>query len=69
MKDRFDRGLSKWKPRKKISYKGRSWNIKELLIYLANKVEELSRKRCRPNAKCLFKYHDYMDKKHIKKEL
>lgn len=69
MKNRFDHCLKTWKPRKKIPYKGRMWNVKELLIHLSDKVEKLGKNQCKPSAKCLFKYHDYMDKKHIKKEI
>ena len=62
---RFQNSIDKWKPRKMIKYKGRLWNVKDLLIYLAKKVEELSSHQCKPRARCLFKYQDYMDKKHI----
>lgn len=69
MKDRFDHCIEHWRPRKKIPYKGREWNVKELLIHLAKRVENLSKTQCKPRVACLRKYQDYMDEKYIKRKI
>lgn len=48
-----------------VKYKRKKWNIADLLIFLAEKVEELEDNQCTPNAGCIFEGQQYMDDKYI----
>jgi hypothetical protein len=47
-----------------VKYKGKKWNVSELVQFLAAEVTRLKRNRCKPSTKCLFKGQQYLDNKY-----
>lgn len=41
-----------------ITYKRKKWDARVLLLYLANKVEELEKNQCKPSVSCIFDAED-----------
>ena len=50
-----------------VLYRGKKWDLAELLEHLAQRVRKLERNQCKPSAKCLFEGQSYMDKKYLGK--
>lgn len=62
---RIGRELLANKFKASVIYKKKHWDLKELLEFLAVRVQTLERSQCVPSAKCLFKGQQYLDDKYI----
>lgn len=49
-----------------VKYKGKNWDLNDLVQYLAKRVKELEKNQCSPSAKCLFKGQEYLENKYSK---
>lgn len=46
-------------------YKGKDWELEELLEFMAARIKDLERHQCKPTTKCLFEGREYLDDKYI----
>ena len=63
---KLGRSILKNKPRAIVLYRGKRWELVELLEFLAQSVRKLERNQCKPSAKCLFEGQNYLDRKYLK---
>lgn len=41
-----------------VKYKCKKWDAKDLLIHLANQVEDLKKNQCKPSVACIYNIED-----------
>jgi hypothetical protein len=51
-----------WKPKRKVLLRGKKVSVKSALIQLKEENIKLRKNQCKPNAGCLSKYENYMEK-------
>jgi len=57
--------LLKGKFKAMVKYRRKRWDAKELMEFLASRVDILEKNQCEPSAKCLFEGEDYLDNKYL----
>ena len=50
--------------KKRLPFDGKSWRVKDLVIFLAKEVRRLRKTQCKPGVHCLFEYDNYLDEKY-----
>jgi len=59
------RSLLNGKAEATVTYRQKTWPVKDLIRHLADRVQTLERSQCRPCVRCLFEGQKYLEEKYI----